>query len=135
MIPGAVEVDGNDPDESKEEAFEAFQSGEITRLVSKPVIAGFGLNWQHCARQTFFPSHSYEQWYQAVRRCWRFGQKNPVRIDVISSEGERGVLSNMQRKSEQAERMFAQLVELMSSELRISHRNDYTRPEEVPSWL
>ena len=135
MIPGAVEVDGNDPDEAKEEAFEAFQSGEITRLVSKPVIAGFGLNWQHCARQTFFPSHSYEQWYQAVRRCWRFGQKSPVRIDVISSEGERGVLSNMQRKGEQAERMFAQLVELMNNELRVTQQNNHTKREELPSWL
>ena len=135
LIPGAVEVDGNDPDEAKEEVFEAFQSGQISKLVSKPVIAGFGLNWQHCARQTFFPSHSYEQWYQAVRRCWRFGQKNPVRIDVISSEGERGVLSNMQRKSEQAERMFAQLVELMNNELRITQQNNYSKPEEIPAWL
>jgi hypothetical protein len=135
MIPGAVEVEGNDSDEFKEEAFEAFASGKIRVLVSKPVIAGFGLNWQHCAHQTFFPSHSFEQWYQAIRRCWRFGQKNPVRVDVISSEGEAGVLSNMNRKSQQADQMFAKLVELINQELRIEKQNQHTKEQEIPTWL
>ncbi len=135
MIPGAVEVEGNDSDDFKEEKFEAFASGQIRVLVSKPVIAGFGLNWQHCSHQTFFPSHSFEQWYQAIRRCWRFGQKNPVRVDVISSEGEAGVLSNMNRKAAQAEQMFAKLVELINNELRIEKANLHTKTETLPSWL
>lgn len=135
MIPGAVEVDGNDTDEFKEEAFEAFSSGKIRVLISKPVIAGFGLNWQHCAHQTFFPSHSFEQWYQAIRRCWRFGQKNPVRIDMISSEGEAGVLANLRRKEVAADEMFSKLVSLINNELKIQQKNNHTKKEIIPSWL
>jgi hypothetical protein len=135
MIEGAVEVEGNDPDEFKEETFEAFAAGQIRVLVSKPVIAGFGLNWQHCAHQTFFPSHSFEQFYQAIRRCWRFGQKQPVRVDVISSEGEAGVLANMNRKSEQADKMFARLVDIINNELRIVKTENHNTPQEIPSWL
>lgn len=135
LIPGAVEVEGNDSDEFKEETFEAFSAGEIRVMVSKPVIAAFGLNWQHCAHETFFPSHSFEQWYQSVRRCWRFGQKNPVTVDIIASEGEAGVLSNLNRKALAAETMFARLVELINNELRIEQINRCTKPEEIPSWL
>lgn len=135
MIPGAVEVEGNDSDEFKEETFEAFAAGQIRVLVSKPVIAGFGLNWQHCAHQTFFPSHSFEQCYQAIRRCWRFGQKNAVRVDVISSEGEAGVLANLNRKAVQADQMFGKMVELINQELRIEKTNLHTQQQEIPSWL
>jgi len=135
MIPGAVEVDGADSDEFKEETFEAFAEGQIRVLVSKPVIAGYGLNWQHCSHQTFFPSHSFEQWYQAVRRCWRFGQKNSVRVDVIASEGEAGVLKNLNRKSVQADEMFRNLVELINNELRINRAERHTKTLENPSWL
>ena len=135
LIPGAVEVEGSDSDEFKEETFEAFAAGQIRVLVSKPVIAGFGLNWQHCAHQTFFPSHSFEQWYQAIRRCWRFGQKQPVKVDVIASEGEAGVLSNLNRKAEQAEQMFSKLVELINQELRIEQTNLHTKQQDIPTWL
>ena len=135
LIPGAVEVEGNDSDEFKEETFDAFASGQIRVLVSKPIIAGFGLNWQHCAHQTFFPSHSFEQWYQAIRRCWRFGQNQPVRVDVISSEGEVGVLANLNRKAHQAEQMFAKLVELINNELRIEKTNKHNTKQTNPSWL
>lgn len=135
LIPGSVEVEGNDSDEFKEETFEAFAAGQIRVLVSKPVIAGFGLNWQHCAHQTFFPSHSFEQWYQAIRRCWRFGQKNPVHVDVISSEGEAGVLANMNRKAAQVEVMFGRLVALINQELRIEKNNRHTKTQKNPSWL
>lgn len=135
LIPGAVEVDGNDSDEFKEETFEAFASGQLRVLVTKCVIGGFGLNWQHCSHQTFFPSHSFEQWYQSIRRCWRFGQKNPVRVDVISSEGEAGVLSNLNRKAVAAEAMFAKLVELINNELRIEQKNLHIKKEKIPEWL
>jgi hypothetical protein len=135
LIPGAVEVDGSDSDEFKEETFEAFAEGQIRVIVSKPVVAGFGLNWQHCAHQTFFPSHSFEQWYQAVRRSWRFGQQNSVTVDVIASEGERGVLSNLNRKAAQAEQMFAKLVELMGNELAIQKQNKIVNTLQKPTWL
>jgi hypothetical protein len=135
LIPNSVEVDGADADEFKEETFEAFASGQIRVIVSKPIIAGFGLNWQHCAHQTFFPSHSFEQLYQAIRRSWRYGQKNPVRIDMIASEGERGVLENVNRKAIAAEAMFAQLVSLINNELKIEQFEQHTKAELVPDWI
>ena len=135
LIPDAVQVSGKDCDDRKEEVFEAFESGDIRVLVSKPVIAGLGLNWQHCNHQTFFPSHSFEQWYQAIRRCWRFGQTRDVTIDVISSEGESDILKNLQRKSNAASQMFEQLVSLMNDELKIKQTNEYTKKNTTPSWL
>jgi len=104
-------------------------------LISKPQIFGYGLNLQHCSHMTFFPSHSFEQYYQAVRRSWRFGQKNTVRIDVISSEGESGVVANMTRKADQALVMFAQLVKFMNDELKTETTNKFTQTEEIPQWL
>ncbi len=135
LIPDAVQVSGKDSDERKEEIFTAFQEGEIRVIVSKPTIAGFGLNWQHCAHQTFFPSHSYEQWYQAIRRSWRFGQTRPVTIDVITSEGESRVLGNLQRKERAAMEMFEHLVRLMNKELRVQVDKTYKTSERLPTWL
>lgn len=135
LIPDCVEVCGDDSEEFKEESFANFISGKIRVLVTKPTIAGFGLNMQHCAHETFFPSHSYEQYYQAVRRCWRFGQKNVVSVDMITTEGQSNVLGNLERKSEQAEKMFEQLVGMMWKELKIEKKNDYTKKEVIPSWL
>lgn len=135
LIEGAVEIEGADSDDEKEEVFEAFAAGQIRVLVSKPVIAGFGLNWQHCAQMTFFPSHSFEQWYQAIRRCWRFGQKQPVRVDVVSSEGEAGVVANLNRKALAAEAMFRNLVELMNNELRVAKKAAPTSQPTIPDWL
>ena len=135
IISGAEQVSGSDSDERKEELFEAFRLGQVRVLVTKSQIAGFGLNWQHCARMTFFPSHSFEQWYQSIRRCWRFGQTRPVIVDVVASEGEAGVLGNLKSKAEAAEAMFASLVGLMSDELKVGRSNPFTKEASVPSWL
>jgi len=135
MIPGSVEVCGSDSDDHKEKSFRDFQAGDVRVIITKPTIAGFGLNWQHCNHQTFFPSHSFEQWYQGIRRCWRFGQTKPVTVDVITTEGEQRVLNNLQAKSEAAEAMFDNLVKLMNNELSIVTNNEMTKTEEVPSWL
>jgi hypothetical protein len=135
LIPDAVQVSGKDSDERKEELFEAFASGQARVLVSKPVVAGFGLNWQHCHRQTFFPSHSFEQWYQSIRRSWRFGQKHPVTIDVITTEAESRVLGNMNTKARQAEEMFKSLISHINNELVIEHKNENTNQEKLPKWL
>lgn len=135
LIPGSEQVSGSDTDERKEELLGAFGAGQIKRLITKPQIAGYGLNWQHCAHQTTFPSHSFEQYYQGVRRCWRFGQKRSVTVDIVSSEGEAGVLDNLNRKAAQAERMFERMVELMNNELRVDRSTAFTRTQEVPSWL
>lgn len=135
LIAGSVQVSGSDTDEEKEEKLLAFINGEYRVLVTKPVVAGWGLNLQHCAHETFFPAHSFEQFYQAVRRCWRFGQTRPVRVDMVASEGERGVLSNLQRKASAADAMFSKLVELMNDQLGIIRRNPFTKQAERPSWL
>jgi hypothetical protein len=134
LIPGAVEVAGSDSPEVKEERLTAFSRGEIRCLVTKPSLGAWGLNWQHCNRMTYFPSHSYEQWYQAVRRSWRFGQTRPVQVDVITTEGGRNILANLQRKATQADAMFTALVEHMNNARDVA-RVEYTNPVEVPSWL
>ena len=135
LINGAVEVKGDDTEEQKEESLNAFASGSIRVLVTKSSICGFGLNWQHCAHTTMFPSHSYEQYYQSVRRFWRFGQKNPVTVDMITTDGQDNVLVNLTRKSEAADRMFDNLVSMMWQELKVTKQTEYTKKEEVPSWL
>jgi hypothetical protein len=135
MIPDAEEVAGAHDDEHKERVLTEFAKGNVRVLVTKPKIGGFGLNFQHCSRQTFFPSHSFEQWYQAIRRSWRFGQTRPVTIDVITSECESRVLSNMQRKAEAASQMFERLVANMNDELRMMVERDSTKQAEVPAWM
>ena len=135
LIPGAKQVCGDHSDEEKEEIFDAFRLGQLRALVTKPRIAAFGLNWQHCAHMSFFPSHSYEQYYQAVRRCWRFGQTRPVVVDVVSSEGEADVVSNLTRKAEAADRMFAQMVDQMGNELHITRKTDVAVSPALPQWL
>ena len=134
-INGAVEVSGADPEERKEEVFQGFVAGDIRVLVTKPTIGGFGLNLQHCAHETFFPSHSYEQYYQAVRRCWRFGQKNSVTVDMIATDGQENVLKNLQAKAAKADQMFEQLVALMRNELVIEHKKPFSQKVSKPSWL
>lgn len=135
LIPDAVQVKGSQTDEEKEAGLLAFVGGDARVLVTKPRIGGFGLNLQHCAHVVVFPSHSYEQYYQSVRRCWRFGQKRPVVVDIVTTEGELNVLKNLQRKATQADRMFSALVTYMTDALHIDRENLYTMPEEVPSWL
>jgi hypothetical protein len=134
-IPDCVQVSGADSDEAKEAAYMGFSDGSIRVLVIKPRIGAWGMNWQHCAHVVTFASHSYEQYYQAVRRCWRFGQKKSVVVDLIASEGEIGVKDNMRRKAEAADRMFSVLVARMNDALSIRRGIKYENKEEVPSWL
>jgi len=135
MIPDGEQISGKDSDDAKEEKFSAFISGQLRVLITKPKIGAWGLNLQHCSHITFFPSHSYEQYYQGVRRCWRFGQKNPVHVDIVTSEGERDVLKNLQRKATAADKMFSSLVAEMNNTLKIRRSAQYPNKEEVPEWL
>ena len=135
IIPGAVQVAGRTPDDAKEEAYANFASGDLRVLVIKPKIGAWGLNWQHCNHVVTFASHSYEQFYQSVRRCWRFGQKRPVQLDVIATEGEQRVIGNMMRKSEQADAMFALLVEHMNNAQKLERKQAAQNTMEVPKWL
>ncbi len=113
-IPDAVEVRGSDDPDRKEERLIAFSEGRARVIVTKPSIAGWGLNWQHCANVLFVGlSDSYEQYYQAVRRCWRFGQTHSVRVVIVASNREQAVLENVRRKERQAMGMFEEIVEAM----------------------
>jgi len=135
LIPDGRQVCGGDSDEFKEEAYQDFEDGRLRVLIIKPKIGAWGLNWQHCAHVVSFASHSYEQHYQAVRRCWRFGQKRPVRVDLIASEGEAGIRENLRRKQIAADRMFSHLVENMNSAMKIKRTKIGSTPERIPQWL
>lgn len=114
-IPDAVEIVGSDSPEYKETTMLGFSNGQHRVLVTKPSIAGFGMNWQHCANVAFVGlSHSYEQFYQAVRRSWRFGQKNEVNVYIITSTAEGTVVANIERKEKQAMDMFENIVHHMA---------------------
>ena len=135
IIPDAVQVSGSDSDDKKEKILLDFTDGNIPILITKPKIGGFGMNWQHCSHTTFFPSHSYEQYYQCVRRCWRYGQKNPVLVNLVTSEGEIGVMRNLQRKALAADKMFENLVKEMDNATSIKQINKFTKKEAIPLWL
>lgn len=143
-IPDAVEIRGSDKPEDKEAAMIGFSDGSIRVLVTKPSIAGHGLNWQHCARVVFLGlSDSWEQYFQAVRRCWRFGQARPVSVYVVTADTEGAVVSNINRKERDAENMAAALVEhtraITSRAVRGLTRTQTgynpTTPMEIPQWL
>lgn len=135
IIPDAFQVAGRTPDDRKIALYEGFTSGAVRVLVIKPRIGAWGLNWQHCAHVVTFATHSYEQYYQSARRCWRFGQTRPVQLDVIATDGEARVLANMRSKAEKASQMFEVLVQQMSNALSIQRVNQYTSQPKVPTWL
>lgn len=135
LIPDAVQVAGSHDDDTKEDRLLGFASGKYRVLVSKPKIGAWGLNYQHCAREVYFPSHSFEQYYQAIRRCWRFGQKRAVEVDLIASEGESGILANLQRKAAQADAMFDALVGEMNNSMAIARGRERAGSMSLPSWL
>lgn len=135
LIPDAIEVSGDDDDDAKEHKLLGFQRGDYRVLVTKPKIGAWGLNFQHCAHMVTFPSHSFEQYYQSVRRQWRFGQARPVIVDVVASEGEREVLANLQHKQAKAQQMFANLVSEMSAAMALTRPVRQPLTLEIPSWL
>lgn len=123
-IPDAVEVRGSDSPEWKEEAMIGFADGKYRVLITKPSIAGFGMNWQHCHRVAFCGmSHSYEQFYQAVRRCWRFGQTHSVEVEIFVTDLEESIVANVLRKKEDTEGMKT---EMLARTSRIKDDKDKT---------
>lgn len=135
MVDGCRQVAGKTPDDEKEEIYSDFAAGKLRALVIKPKIGAWGLNWQHCSDVVTFASHSYEQYYQSIRRCWRFGQTRPVTVDVIATEGEKRVVDNMQRKAHQAGVMFDRMVKHMNDALLIEREETSVNKVEVPKWL
>lgn len=135
LIPDAVQVSGSDSEEAKEERLLAFADSKARVLITKKKIGAWGLNFQHCNHVVDFPSHSFEQRYQGIRRCWRFGQKRPVRVDTVTTEGQRGIVKNMQRKSAQADAMFDRLIANMNNVLSIETTNQHKTRLELPEWM
>lgn len=139
-LAGAVEVRGSHPVERKEERLAAFASGEARVLVTKPSICGYGLNWQHCASMAFVGrTFSYEAYYQAVRRCWRFGQRKPVHVHIAVADGEDAIGRVIDRKAADHERMKLEMAAAMrratgrSSAVKVDYHP--THNGRLPSWL
>jgi hypothetical protein len=135
IIPGSVQVSGKDSDESKEEKLVSFSNGQIKKLIIKPKIGAWGLNWQHCNHTITFPTHSYEQHYQSIRRFWRFGQTRTVTDDMIYTEGDINMIANLKRKKAQAGEMFDKLVQYMHDGMIVNNDKHFDVKTEVPSWL
>lgn len=143
-ISGAIEIRGSDDVDTKEERLQAFAAGKARVLVSKPSICGWGLNWQHAARMAFVGvTDSYEAYYQAVRRCWRFGQRREVHVHIFSSKAEGAIVANLKRKERDAAAMAealsaethdAVMAEVAGSE-RLTNTYGAARPVAVPSFL
>lgn len=138
-IPDAVEVRGSMRPDVKEERLVAFSTGNVRVIVTKPRIAGFGLNWQHCARQAFVGlSFSYESFYQAVRRSWRFGQKRPVHVHVAMADTEKAIWDVVSRKSGDHETMKSSMRAAMA---RSVNRHEARKPYvgkttvKIPTWM
>lgn len=116
LIPDAVIIEGRDSPETKAEALTRFANGDLRVLITKPSIAGFGLNFQRCSRMVFVGlSDSYEQYYQAIRRCYRFGQKNPVEVYIVLTDVESAIYDNVTKKEVEAQRTAAELVKHISA--------------------
>ena len=112
----AVEIIGSQSIDQKEDILRNFAEGNIKRLITKAKMTGMGLNWQHCNHSVFFPTYSYEQYYQAIRRFWRFGQKNDVTIDMVISDGQTRVLEALEQKTEKAISLYENLVKNVNSQ-------------------
>jgi hypothetical protein len=144
IIPDSVEIRGSDNPDDKALRLSGFSDGTIKRLVTKPSIAGWGLNWQNCHNMIFVGlSDSYEMMYQAIRRCWRFGQDNPVNVHIITSEAEGAVKDNIDRKEKQASFMTSEMVkhtkDILERDIRgtvkISIPYNPKVEMKIPAWL
>lgn len=135
IIPDSIQISGSDSDDKKESVFMEFSKGNIKRLITKAKIGAWGMNWQNCCHTVYFPSHSYEQKYQAIRRFLRFGQKRPVEVDIVLTEGERKIIKNIQRKNIAADKMFSNLVAEMNNSLHIKNYTNFEKKEIIPQWL
>lgn len=144
MIDSAVEVTGSDDPDKKAKTMLGFAHGETLKLVTKPKIAGFGMNWQSCNHMVFVGlSDSWEQFYQAVRRCWRYGQTKPVHVHIVSADVEGGVLANIKRKESQNKQLKAEMISVMKDRTlkelgrATQEKTEYKADKklEMPSWV
>lgn len=130
----SVEIKGKMDVDEKEEILLSFSNGEIKKLITKTSITAFGLNWQHCNHTTYFPTYSYEQYYQAIRRFWRFGQKRPVLVDLILSDGQIKIMESLLIKKTKAVQMFENLIKQTHSDFKINSK-EFDKQIQLPNFL
>jgi superfamily II DNA or RNA helicase len=128
------EVKGKMNVDEKEEILLAFSNGEIKKLITKTSITAFGLNWQHCNHTTYFPTYSYEQYYQAIRRFWRFGQKRNVYVDLILSDGQTRIMESLMVKKDKAITMFENLTKQTNSTFTIDKKS-FNKEIKLPNFI
>ena len=134
LDPEAVEIIGSQSIEKKEEILMDFASGKIKRLITKAKITGMGLNWQHCNHCVFFPTWSYEQYYQAIRRFWRFGQKNDVTVDLVISDGQTRVIETLQQKTKKSIELYKNLVTSVNHNYHKTIK-EFNKKVELPKFI
>jgi superfamily II DNA/RNA helicase len=134
MDKEAVEIIGSQSIDKKEEILLAFANGEIKRLITKAKMTSMGLNWQHCNHTVFFPTWSYEQYYQAIRRFWRFGQKNDVVCDMVISDGQTRVLEALQQKTKKAIELHENLTKNVNQVFE-NKVKEFNKPILTPKFL
>lgn len=123
IVPDSFEIKGSMSVDKKEDILIAFSKGEVKKLITKPTITGFGLNWQHCNHTCYFPTYSYEQYYQSIRRFWRFGQKRNVMVDRIYTLAEHRIIESLQAKAVKADKLYVKLNEKLNSGYEIKADN------------
>lgn len=128
QIKGSMDID------EKEELLLGFFNGEIKKLVTKPKMTAFGLNWQHCNHTVYFPTFSYEQYYQSIRRFWRFGQLRDVHVDLVYSDGQKRVLDSLMAKTEKANELFSKLNASLHTDFEIK-QTEFNKPISIPHFL
>jgi hypothetical protein len=127
QIKGSMDID------KKEELLLGFFKGEIKRLITKPKMTAFGLNWQHCNHTVYFPTFSYEQYYQAIRRFWRFGQKRDVYVDLVFSDGQKRVMDSLLAKTQKANELFSKLNSNLNQKFEVTQK-EFDKQIIHPQW-
>jgi len=130
----AVEITGKMSIDKKEEILMAFADGQIQRIITKAKMTSMGLNWQHCNHTVYFPTWSYEQYYQSIRRFWRFGQKSEVVCDMVISEGQGRVLEAIEQKTQKAIKLYENLVAAANSEFVFIDK-DHDKEVKLPNFI
>lgn len=134
LDPESKQIIGSMNIDKKEELLLAFFNGEIKKLITKPKMTAFGLNWQHCNHTVFFPTFSYEQYYQSIRRFWRFGQKRDVTVDLVYSDGQKRVLDGLLAKAEKANELFTKLNSTLNSNYKVKN-TEFNKEITLPKFL
>ena len=134
LDPDAYQIKGSMNIDKKEEMLLAFSKGEIKKLITKPKITAFGLNWQHCNHTVYFPDWSYEKWYQAIRRFWRFGQKREVIAERVLSDGQKRVIDAITYKTDKADKLYTKLNNTVNQTIEYK-KEDFKRSLNLPKFM